>query len=108
MVSWGERWDMTFDLVIFIYLNKIGMKRLEGRDFKRYGDQLLSDPLLKENSKAFLIAASRYNDPNSNERSLKSQEHSMGNVDRPILKLDGYDSLFSKTDFIFEYLRNKI
>ncbi|MBW1296978.1 AAA family ATPase [Aquimarina litoralis] len=72
LVSWGNQWKSSFDLVIFIYLNnEERMNRLVKREEERYGALLINDEKTKKHSKAFLTWANQYENPNFNGRTLK-------------------------------------
>jgi adenylate kinase family enzyme len=90
LVSWGTYWQTVFDLVVFIYLPmEIRMKRLEKREIERYGDLMFTDGTTRENSKAFLAWAARYDDENFKGRSKYVHEEWMKVLSCPVVKLMG-------------------
>lgn len=98
MVSWGKEWETLFDLVIFIRLNNNErMKRLKKRETERYGEKLITDKKIKQNSNAFLEWANQYEDSNFDGRSLKVHNDWIELLDCKILRIDGEMELKSKT-----------
>ena len=90
LVSWGTYWETAFDLAVFLYLPmEIRMKRLEKREIERYGDLLVTDEATRENSKAFLAWAARYDDENFKGRSKYIHEEWMKVLSCPVVNLIG-------------------
>jgi hypothetical protein len=93
-------------MIIFIYLkNDERMERLKDKETERYGDQLVSDKQIQENSKTFLERANKYEDPNFNGRSLRIHENWIEKVNCLVFRLDGSDSLSKKTNYSLELIR---
>ena len=107
LVSWGAYWETAFDFAIFIYLPmEIRMKRLEKREIERYGDLLFTDEATRENSKAFLDWAQRYDDENFKGRSKYIHEEWMKLLSCPVLKLMGELELKEQVDKILFAMRH--
>jgi adenylate kinase family enzyme len=101
LVSWGAYWETAFDLAVFIYLPmEIRMKRLDKREIERYGDLLFTVEATRENSKAFLDWAQRYDDENFKGRSKHIHEEWMKLLSCPVLKLMGELELKEQVDKI--------
>lgn len=101
MVSWGKEWETAFDLAIFIRLeNAERMERLKAREVERYGEKLLTDISIQQNSKAFLEWANQYENPNFNGRSLKVHTDWIRWLDCKILRLDGGMDLSKKVEIV--------
>lgn len=72
------------------------MDRLRKREFERYGDQLLTDPITKQNSDAFLEWASQYDNPDFKGRSLQAHNDWIKQLSCNVLRIDGAISLDKK------------
>lgn len=94
MVSWGKEWETLFDLAVFIRLeNTERMERLKKRETERYGEKLLTDKKIQQNSKAFLEWADQYENPNFNGRTLKAHNDWIKLLDCKVLRLNGETEL---------------
>ena len=82
------------------------MNRLEKREIERYGDLLLTDDATRENSKAFLDWAGRYDDENFKGRSKHIHEEWMKVLSCPVLKLIGDLELKEQVDKILFAMRH--
>lgn len=101
MVSWGKEWETAFDLAIFIRLESAErMERLKAREIERYGEKLLTDISIQQNSKAFLEWANQYENPNFNGRSLKVHADWIRLLKCKILRLDGGMDLSKKVEIV--------
>ncbi len=107
MVSWGKEWETLFDLAIFIRLdNKERMKRLENRETERYGEKLLTDKNIWQNSKAFLQWANQYENPNFDGRSFKVHNNWIELLDCKVLRIDGDMELNDKTKKLMKEIKS--
>ena len=98
LVSWGKEWETSFDLAIFIHLdNKERMDRLYQREKQRYGEKLLTDKNIQQNSKAFLEWANQYDNPYFDGRSLKIHTNWIKLLQCKVLKINGQITLANKT-----------
>ncbi|WP_350287873.1 AAA family ATPase [uncultured Croceitalea sp.] len=109
MVSWGTYWSTAFDLVVFIYLDpEIRITRLQQREVKRYGNKLVRDKEIQQNSKAFIDWAKKYDDPDFMGRSLKVHKDWIAPLKCPVLHLDGALGLAEKTALVYSEIQNRI
>ena len=106
MVSWGKEWETAFDLAIFVRLeNSERMKRLKKRETERYGEKLLTDKKIQENSKAFLEWANQYENPNFDGRTFKAHNNWIELLDCKILRLNGANKLISNVEIILNEIK---
>lgn len=109
MVSWGKEWETAFDLAVFIQLeNTIRMERLKKREAERYGEKLLTNKEIQQNSKAFLEWADQYENPNFDGRSLKIHSQWMELLHCKILRLDGQMELDKKVELVLKEIKTSI
>jgi adenylate kinase family enzyme len=107
MVSWGKEWETAFDLAVFIRLeNNERIKRLKKREIERYGEKLLTNKKIQQNSKAFLEWAFQYENPNFNGRSFKVHSHWIELLNCKVLRIDGKIELKSKTEKVIMEIKN--
>ncbi|WP_075341915.1 AAA family ATPase [Tenacibaculum agarivorans] len=108
MISWGKEWLTAFDLVIFIRLeNTIRMERLKKREAERYGEKLITDTQIQENSKAFLAWANQYENPDFKGRSLKIHNEWIKLLDCEVLRLNGEIQLHEKVAIVLSKIKAK-
>jgi adenylate kinase family enzyme len=94
MISWGKEWETAFDLAVFIRLeNNERMERLKKRETKRYGENLLNNKKIQQNSKAFLEWADQYENPNFDGRTLKVHNTWIELLNCKTLMIDGKKEL---------------
>lgn len=106
MVSWGKEWERSFDLAIFIRLeNKLRMERLKNRETMRYGEKLITDKKIQQNSKAFLEWADQYESPNFDGRSLKIHKNWMELLNCKTLTIDGEEELNDKIETVLSRIK---
>lgn len=106
MVSWGKEWETLFDLVIFIRLNNNErMKRLKKREIKRYGEKLITNKKIKQNSNAFLEWANQYDNSNFDGRSLKVHNDWIELLDCKVLRIDGEMELKNKMEKVLAEIK---
>ncbi|WP_299246784.1 AAA family ATPase [uncultured Aquimarina sp.] len=106
MVSWGKEWESAFDLAIFIQLeNTERMERLKKRETERYGEKLLTDKNIQQNSKAFLEWANQYENPNFDGRTLKIHNKWIELLNCKVLRLSGATELNSKVEIILNEIK---
>ncbi len=107
MVSWGKEWETAFDLAIFIRLNNTErMERLKKRETERYGEKLLTDKKIKQNSIAFLEWANQYENPNFDGRSLKIHTEWIKLLSCKVLIIDGGLELKTITKEVLTEIEN--
>jgi adenylate kinase family enzyme len=102
LCTWSKYWDSAFDLGIFLRLPKdIRMKRLANREIDRYGEELNTNPEMREKSKAFLKWAEEYDDETSDRHSITQHRNWIKVLDCPIIEFK--DDL--TTDEMLTYLK---
>jgi len=107
MVSWGKEWETAFDLAIFIRLeNKVRMERLKRRETERYGEKLLTDKKIHQNSIAFLEWANQYENPNFSGRTLKVHNKWTELLSCKVLRSNGETELKKNVEFIMNEIKN--
>lgn len=107
MVSWGKEWETSFDLAIFIRLeNNERMERLKKRETERYGEKLLTDKNIQQNSKAFLEWADQYENPNFDGRTLKVHNDWVELLDCKLLRLNGEAELNNNMKKVLIEIKN--
>ena len=108
LVGWGKEWQTAFDLVVFIRLeNKERMERLKKREIERYGNKLMTDERIQQNSKAFLEWANQYENPNFKGRSLKVHNDWIELLNCTVLRLDGKTTLNENTERIMKEIKKQ-
>lgn len=107
LVSWGKEWESVFDLAVFIRLeNAERMKRLKKREYERYGEKLLTDKRIQQNSKVFLEWANQYENPDFDGRTLKIHTKWIDLLQCKVLKINGKSGLNDKTEIVLKELKN--
>ena len=76
------------------------MGRLKKREEERYGDKLLTDTGIQENSRAFLHWANQYENPHFKGRSLNAHINWLKSFDCPVLEVDGKLELSKKVELV--------
>ncbi len=106
LVSWGREWETAFDLAVFIRLdNSVRMERLKKRETERYGEKLLNDKKVRENSKAFLEWANQYENPNFDGRTFKVHSNWIESLVCKVLRLNGANQLNSNVEIILNEIK---
>lgn len=106
VVSWGKEWETAFDLAVFIRLeNTERMERLKKRETDRYGEKLLTDNKIRQNSNAFLEWANQYEAPKFNGRSLEIHSNWMEMLDCKVLSLNGANELSDKVKIVLNEIK---
>lgn len=90
LISWGEHWLSTFDLVVFLYVPKeIRMGRLVQRELERYGDIIFTDPERSRLFRKFYDWASKYDDRDFTGRNVGIHEEWLSKVSCRIIEIRG-------------------
>ncbi len=101
MVRGGKEWETAFDLAIFITLeNNERIERLKRREIERYGEKLMTDKKIQQNSKAFLEWADQYENPEFDGRTLKVHNDWIKLLDCKVIRLNGKVKLNDKTESV--------
>lgn len=94
IIQWGATWLTMFDLVIFLYVPRtIRMQRLNEREEKRYGDRLVTDPILAEKYNSFIRWAYGYDDDTTSGRNLSAHRAWLSRLECPVLEISGDTSV---------------
>ena len=68
---------------------KIRMKRLLNREIERYGEELNTNEVMKEKSKAFLEWAEKYDDERFDGHSISQHKNWIEAMDCSVIELNG-------------------
>lgn len=105
LVSWGKAWRSSFHLGAFLHVPAdIRMKRLQEREFERYGTKLYHDKALQKNSNTFLEWASKYDDPSFDGRNITLHLNWIKKLVFPVLKIEGDTSVADRVHLIVKNL----
>jgi len=89
VVGWGNQLHSKFDLVIFVYVpREIRLERLEKREYRRYGADILAGGSKYESSQAFLNWAATYDENPVIGRSLEKHEKWLQEIECPVLRIE--------------------
>ncbi|MCQ4088470.1 AAA family ATPase [Saccharibacillus sp. JS10] len=101
--KWGDVLKSSFDLVIFLYVPETErLKRLQEREYDRYGKKVLPGGSMYEESQAFLEWASLYDHSGEEVRSLELHERWLEDLNCPIWKIEGSQTVEERIQFIIE------
>lgn len=105
--GWGDKLKPLFDLVIFLSVpSEVRLQRLKEREYERYGEKILPNGILYEQSKTFLEWASLYDTREMNVRSKALHEYWMGDLECPVLRIEGNHTVQERVETVLEYLKN--
>lgn len=115
LVGWGDPLMPRFDLVVFLYTPAdVRMSRLRTREAARYGAAIEPGGIMRENSRAFLEWAARYDEPHFDGRSLAVHNRWLAAQSAPVQRLDGVSptaeqvaAVTARLDGIYRTLRQK-
>ncbi|MEO9870293.1 AAA family ATPase [Ekhidna sp.] len=106
LVTWGDYWVSAFDLAIFLLIpSEVRMRRLSKREQERYGDQLINDHTIADNSQAFLEWARKYDDPSFDGRSIKQHQDWIKKLTCKTLKITGDTSIEKRIQLVRESIK---
>ncbi|MBU6342335.1 MAG: adenylate kinase [Bacteroidetes bacterium] len=91
ILNWGGAIFPPFDLIVFLYLPlELRMKRLEAREFARYGSVIYEDPERNRLFREFLAWARDY-DENTGiaNRTLQAHRAWLAEARAPVLEISG-------------------
>ncbi|CAM1340065.1 AAA family ATPase [Tenacibaculum amylolyticum] len=90
LATWESYWNTAFDLGVFLRIPApIRMERLLKREEALYGEQLLHNPEIIANSKAFLDWAAQYDDPLFTGRSITQHKKWIEKLSCKVIELTG-------------------
>ncbi len=93
MMSWGNFWYDAFDIGFLLIVEPgIRMDRLRQREKLRYGQLLISNPKIRQNSEEFLRWAARYDDPKAAQTNITLHRQWKEWVHYPVVELNGNES----------------
>jgi adenylate kinase family enzyme len=105
LVSWSDSILPYFDLVIFLSIPKqVRLRRLQQREFERYGKEIEPGGSKYEESKAFLQWAALYDEAGIEVRSKQLHEVWMEELPCPILKIEGDYTIKERVDKVVDFL----
>lgn len=106
LVSWGDRWSKTFDLVVFLYIPvETRIARLRERERARYGARLDEDPQAAARSAEFLAWSRRYEEPTFEGRSLSVHRRWLETVSGTVLSIEGDTSRDARLHAVLDAVR---
>jgi len=90
LTGWGDIFIPRFDLVIYVFApTTTRIKRLQEREFQRFGDRILLGGDMFEEHQAFIRWAEQYDDGGPDMRSALHHREWLKCVSCPIVQVDG-------------------
>ena len=100
LCGWGDVFIPRFDLVVFIDTpTEVRIKRLEKREYKRFGERIRPGGDMYDNHIEFIEWAKTYDTAGTDQRSRALHEKWLKLLSCPLVRLDG-------TKLVEELLRN--
>jgi adenylate kinase family enzyme len=88
--EWGNAFDPMLSLAVFVITpTDVRLKRLEKREFEKYGERIKSGGDLYAYHKKFIEYSTTYDNGSMETRSLASQEYWANNLTCPVVRIDG-------------------
>lgn len=107
LCGWGDSFKSYFDLVIFLWIpQKVRLERLQQREFKRYGNEILAGGSKHKQYKEFMDWASLYDSAGMEVRSKILHENWLDNLACPVLRIEGNYTVQERVAITLEYLRS--
>lgn len=104
--GWGDGLRPRFDLVIFLWIPQdIRMKRLEAREYQRYGEECLPGGSKFAEKLAFMEWAAKYDTAGPEIRSRVLHEEWMAELQCPVLRLEGDMSVEERVKAVLNVTR---
>ncbi len=106
LCGWGDVFVPRFDGVIYVWAPvELRLARIRARELARYGaEQLAEGGDLHLVFQKFLDWAARYDEPSDNPRCREQELKWLGNLECPVIRLEGDRTLESSTAFILSQL----
>ncbi len=106
IVNWTGLRIENFDLVVFLYLPpEVRIERLRKREFERYGEVILRDPIRRKFHEEFIAWAADYDAATGIAgRTLHAHESWLQTLDCPIVEIRGDTSVEERIARILEHL----
>ncbi|MFJ5772104.1 hypothetical protein [Psychrobacillus sp. NPDC093180] len=106
LCGWGDSFKSYFDLVIFLWIPQdIRMKRLQEREFQRYGNEILPGGIKQAQYEQFMEWASLYDHAGMEVRSKTLHESWIADLTCPVLRIEGDSTVQERVEITLEYLR---
>jgi len=104
--GWGEMLIPLFDLVVFVYVPQgVRMKRLEKREYERYGNEILPGGSRHKSTNEFFEWAASYDIGTFYGRNLQKHEKLLESIECRVIKVENDsldDSIQTVIEAIFE------
>lgn len=99
VINWNNNWQ--FDLSVFLYIPQaIRIRRLQEREFERYGDIIYTDRERNKLYNEFIEWARGYDELITNSRSLHSHKNWMNNLKTPLLVIEGDTTVEERVEVV--------
>lgn len=94
LTEWGDVFIHRFDLVIYVFApTEIRLKRLQEREFQRFGNRILPDGDMFEEHQAFIKWAGQYDTGGVDICSALHHQQWLKHVACPVVRVDGTASI---------------
>jgi adenylate kinase family enzyme len=104
VINWNNNWQ--FDLSVFLYIPPtIRIRRLQEREFERYGDIIHTDRERNRLYNEFIEWARGYDELITNSRSLHSHKNWMNNLKTPLLVIEGDTTVEERVEAVLGKLK---
>jgi len=92
LIRWGDALIPFFDLVVFVYVPAdVRIKRLEKREYERYGNAVLPGGSRYESTREFIEWAAGYDSGILTGRSLPKHEAWLANINHDVVRIVNHD-----------------
>ncbi|QEM08625.1 AAA family ATPase [Mucilaginibacter rubeus] len=104
VINWNNNWQ--FDLSVFLYIPPtIRIRRLQEREYERYGDIIHTDRERNRLYNEFIEWARGYDELITNSRSLHSHKNWMNNLKTPLLVIEGDTTVEERVEAVLRKLK---
>lgn len=105
LCGWGDVFIPYFDMVLFMWIpEELRIKRLEEREWQRYGEDIAVGGKRHESYLTFMQWASMYDHAGLEVRSRALHEEWLATLPCPVVRLEGDLSMEDKLDHVKELL----
>ncbi|RNA64018.1 adenylate kinase [Chryseobacterium nematophagum] len=110
IIRWGEGVFPEFDLVVFLYLPPhIRLERLKEREYKRYGTEIITNPIITKQYRDFIIWSKDYDeDTGISNRTLKAHKKWLSEINYPVLEIEGNYTVQEKLKMIINEIKSLV
>jgi adenylate kinase family enzyme len=106
LCGWGDPLAPRFSLVVFLYLPPgIRLRRLEEREFGRYGEAIVPGGRRHDAHREFMDWAARYDAGGPEVRSRRMHEDWLAGLGCPVLRIEGEVPLAERLDRVLAVLQ---